>query len=283
MVSLLLVLPQQFTFDVATVKSTSGTLRNGAMRVGAAPIDYPTVGTPGRLHYDRVSLYSILLVAFSLMEMQLVGPDWMATEFYEIDARMPVGTTADQSRTMLQNLLVERFKMTIHRETRETDAYRLVVAKGGSKLKEGASPDSNAVLPPPAPAQRGSDGWVIAPRRPGLFPEDRSDRSRWTFQQTPVSTLVNALENRFRQPVADATSLKGNYDFMLTFSGEGLKPPTVAGMPITPPIGVVPSETDLPPNVFSALESELGLKLEKIKGRVEVLVIDQAEKTPIPN
>jgi uncharacterized protein (TIGR03435 family) len=233
------------------------------------------------VYYDRVSLQSILLVAFSLKGMQLVGPDWMASEYYEIDARMPVGTTTDQIKTMLQNLLVERFKMTIHRETRDTDAYRLVVAKGGSKLKEVEAPKSNVVLPPPPPPQRGADGWMIAPRRPGIYAEDRSDRSRWTFQQSRMTDLANAMESRFHQLATDATSLNGNYDFMLTFSGEGLPTPTVAGLPITPPIGVVPGE--LPPIVFTALEEQLGLKLERIKGRINVLVIDQAEKTPIPN
>src|SRR5215471_7491999 len=104
-VSLLLASPQQLTFDVATVKSTSPRLPNGALRVGAAPIGHPAAGSPGRVYYDRVSLKSILLVAFSLKEMQLVSPDWMASEYYEIDARMPVGTATDQLQTMLQNLL----------------------------------------------------------------------------------------------------------------------------------------------------------------------------------
>src|SRR5262245_54457547 len=284
----LFLLPQQLTFDAATVKGTSGRLPNGRIRVGAAPIELVT--SPGRVYYDRVSLKSILLVAFSLKDVQLVSPDWMASEYYEIDARMPVGTATDQVKTMLQNLLVERFKLTIHRETRQTDADRLDVAKSGSKLKEVEPAESNVVLPqppqPPQPPQRDADGWMIAPRHSGPFMENRSDRSRWTFQQSRVIDLANALEGRFRQPVTDATSLNGNYDFMLTFSAEGL--PTLLdplGFPITPPIGVVPRslETEMLPNIFTALESQLGLKLEKIKGHIDVLVIDQAEKTPIPN
>src|SRR5215831_6888466 len=180
--------------DVATVKSTSGRLPNGAIRIGAAPIGNPAAGSPGRLYYDRVSLKSVLLIAFSLKDMQLVSPDWMASEYYEIDARMPVGTTTDQVKTMLQNLLVERFKMTIHRETRETDTYRLVIAKNGPKLKEVTPPQSNVVLPPASAPQSDADGWMIAPRRPGPFTDDRSDRSRWTFQQSRLSALSNALE-----------------------------------------------------------------------------------------
>src|SRR5262245_10708223 len=115
MVSLLLASPPQLMFDVTTVKSTSPRLPNGALRVGAAPIGNPAVGSPGRLYYDRVSLRSILLVAFSLKDMQLASPDWMASEYYEIDARMPVEATTEQIKTMLQNLLAERFKMMIHR------------------------------------------------------------------------------------------------------------------------------------------------------------------------
>src|SRR5262245_7908816 len=101
MISLLPASPQQLSFDVATVKSTSPRLPNGALRVGAAPIDRGL--SPGRVYYDRVSLRSILLVAFSLKDLQLVSPDWMASEYYEIDARMPVGTSTDQIQTMLQN------------------------------------------------------------------------------------------------------------------------------------------------------------------------------------
>jgi uncharacterized protein (TIGR03435 family) len=282
-VSLLLFSPQQLTFDVATVKSTSGRLPNGAIRVGAAPIGNPAAGSAGRVYYDRVSLRSIMLVAFSLKDTQLISPDWMASEYYEIDARMPVATTPEQIKTMLQNLLVERFKMKIHRETRETDAYRLVVAKG-SKLKEAEPPENNGVTAPspPSPPKRDADGWLIAPPRPGLFQDNRSDRSRWTFRQSRVAVLAAALENRFRQPVSDATSLTGYYDFMLTFSAEGL--PTLLdplGFPIEPPIGVVPKPLELP-NIFTGLD-QLGLKLERTKGSIDLLIIDQAEKTPIAN
>src|SRR5262245_19383047 len=137
----LFLVPQQLTFDAATVKGTSGRLPNGRIRVGAAPIELAT--SPGRVYYDRVSLKSILLVAFSLKDNQLVSPDWMASEYYEIDGRMPVGTTTDQIKTMLQNLLVERFKMVVRRETQNTDAYRLIVAKGGAKLKQVEPPKSD--------------------------------------------------------------------------------------------------------------------------------------------
>jgi uncharacterized protein (TIGR03435 family) len=207
----------------------------------------------------------------------------MASEYYEIDARMPVGTTTDQIKTMLQNLLVERFKMTIHRETRETDAYRLVVAKNGPKLREVEPPKGDVVLPPPPPPQRDADGRMIAPRRPIASVDNRSDRSRWTFQQSRVTDLAAALERRFGKPVTDATSLNGTYDFMLTFSAEGLPTPLdPLGFPIEPPIGVEPRPLDLP-NVFTALEEQLGLKFERTKGAIDVLVIDQPQKTPIQN
>jgi uncharacterized protein (TIGR03435 family) len=165
--------------------------------------------------------------------------------YYNIDARMPVGTTTDQIHTMLQNLLVEPFKMTIHRETRETDAYRLIIANGGSKLKEVEPAKGNVVLPPSPPTQRDADGWMIAPRRAGVFVDNRSDRSRWTFQQSRGTDLATALERRLGQPVTYATSLRGNYDFMLTFSAEAL-PALIdpLGFPVTPPVGVVRAGID---------------------------------------
>jgi uncharacterized protein (TIGR03435 family) len=98
-----------------------------------------------------------------------------------------------------------------------------------------------------------------------------------------VTDLAIALDQRLGQAVNDTTSLNGIYDFVLTFSADGL--PRLLdplGFPIQPPIGVEPRLVDLP-NVFTAVEEQLGLRLDRAKTRIDVVVIDQAAKTPIPN
>ena len=93
----------------------------------------PGSNDPGRIHYPYMSLKNILMNAYDVKNFQIVGPGWLDTERFDITATMPPATTKEQFRVMLQNLLAERFKMTVHRETKELPMYSLVVAKGGRK------------------------------------------------------------------------------------------------------------------------------------------------------
>jgi uncharacterized protein (TIGR03435 family) len=277
------------TFDVASVKPVSQTRPDGRIIIGMAP---PTGGPgtkdPGRVHYPAISLKFLLFHAYPVKVQQLVAPDWLDTAFFEIEATMPPETTKDQFQTMLQNLLADRFRLKIHRETRELPAYSLMVARNGPKLKEAVeTPAQNdgTTRPSPQRPQIGADGYMIAPRRPGLFVQTMRDRTRLTFQQATVESLAGSLETQLAAPVTDATGLTRKYDFILTFSSEGIAVPGFAPPP--PPGGAAPGtaapETETPPDVFTALQSQLGLKLEQKKAPVEVIVIDHIEKTPTAN
>jgi uncharacterized protein (TIGR03435 family) len=128
-------------FDAASVKLFSD--------VPNAP--FGNSSDPGRVHYGRVSMIQLLMTAFDAKPDEIAGPAWMA-EFmgpnqYVVDATMPPGTTKEQLQAMLQNLLIERFHLSFHRETRNFPGYELVVAKDGPKLKE-STPAPAASTPP---------------------------------------------------------------------------------------------------------------------------------------
>lgn len=199
--------------------------------------------------------------------------------------------------------------MTIHRETKELPMYALVVSKGGPKLAESKDtppPADGDAPPPPLPGQPkiGPDGFPILPAfmggRAGLFNIMMPGRARMIAQQQTMQDLAARLSNQLSKPVTDATGLTKKYDFTLTFAPEqGMMGPM--GVPLPPPGGggggavavavadggrgpmAPPSDAEAPPDIFAAVQSQLGLKLEPKKGPVEIIVIDHIERTPTEN
>jgi uncharacterized protein (TIGR03435 family) len=148
---------------------------------------------------------------------------------------------------MLQSLLAERFKLVVHRETRQQQVYDLVIDKGGTKMK-----DSNV-----APGQQ-----------QGL----RGGRGEITGMAAPVPLLINFLSQQLGRSVIDKTGLTGKYDFALKWTPD---PGAAAG----PKAGDTAPPVDVSgPSIFTALQTDLGLKLQSGKGPVEMLVIDSVEK-----
>ncbi len=192
-----------------------------------------------------------VLEAYGVSRDQLSGgPGWFDSDRFEIEAKGPDDFSQDPDRAllgsynmpkrmalMLQTLLEDRFKLKVHRETKERTVYSLVVAKGGPKLKE-------------------------------VAPNDPSERCCWTFNSGQITArfrsmpwLADALRMYVGAPVLDQTELKGAYDFKLEWQDER-DPDPKAG----------------PSSIFTAVQEELGLKLEPSKGPVEILVVDHAEK-----
>lgn len=169
---------------------------------------------------------------------------------FHVSAKVPPGTSAAQFRLMLQNLLAERFKLGVHREEKEMATYRLVILKGGPKMKESTEgPDAEV-------NQRPAD---IPKRPPGIH---------YDINNGTMEHFVTMLEGYVRGPVVDATGLKGKYNFDLSWA--------LDEMPDKP-------DSDAGQTIFSAIQSQLGLKLESKKSLVEVLVIDHTEKLPTEN
>ena len=192
------------------------------------------------------------------------GPDWVhsSSDKYAIEATAPGATERYVLMgAMLRTLLEERFQLKLHREKEEVPMYNLTVARSGFKLKpmkEGdCEPDDGSPVDPNA----------AKPRCGNLHMMNVDGVTRWTFGGFTITSLTHSLSRRLKVHVIDRTNIPGSYIIRLEFQHERL-----AG---TAPLPQVPS-------VFTALEEELGLKLEKTTGPREYLVIDHIQR-PTPN
>src|SRR5436189_2266368 len=228
---------KSLVFDAASVKPSVPPSPDGQGRIMfRGPSGGPGTKDPGRINYPNMNLKSLLMNAYDVKNYQIAGPAWLDTERFDVNATMPPETTKEQFRAMLQNLLAERFKLTIHREVKELPMYSLAVGKNGPKMKESepASPakdDAGAAPPPPLPAQPkiGPDGFPVLPLpaggRGGLFLMMMPGRARLVGRQQTMLDLANRLTTQLSRPVGDATGLTAKYDFTLTFSAEGMNAP----------------------------------------------------------
>jgi uncharacterized protein (TIGR03435 family) len=297
------------TFDVASIKPSTPPAPGRGPMLFRGPSGGPGTKDPGRINYPFMSLKQLLVNAYDVKIYQISGPGWLDTERFDITATMPPDTTKEQFKVMLQNLLKERFKLAVHRETKELAVYSLVVNKGGPKLKESEGPEPAASDDPPAPPPMpngppkiGPDGFPDLPLpaggRGGLFMMMMPGRARFIARRQTMKDLADRLTFQLSKPVTDATGLTAKYDFTLTFAPENMNGPmgpmpgpVGMGMPAPPPGGgggrggdnVFVPEGDPPQNLFGAIQAQLGLKLEAKKGDAEIIVIDHMEKTPTEN
>jgi uncharacterized protein (TIGR03435 family) len=221
----------------------------------------------GRLHLANLSLVGLIQFAYAdhdsahwlpLPPSQVAGgPAWTRTDGYDIDAK-PEGTTDPRHMwLMLQTLLADRFKLALHRERRELPVYDLEPAKGGPNLP--APKDVVCVSFPPGTPPRHVPGKVDC----GYVSFSlESTAVRLEGSKIRMADLAGRLAMMLGRPVLDRTGFRGEFDLRLKFTPEGAR---------------FPSDRNLP-NIFAALEEQLGLKLVPAKGPVDVLVIDHAER-----
>lgn len=260
-------------FEVASVKvNKSG---DGPSRIGLQP--------GGRVTVVNMSLRSLIRFAYQVQDFQIAaGPDWITSERFDITAKAendirpsPPGTVGD-GQLMMRSLLSDRFKLTVRQERKDMPIYELVLARNdgrlGAQLKVSAT-DCEAMmraaregggLPPPQPGQRPLCGMRIGAGQimAGGF---------------PLSQLAAALSQMTQRVVVDRTGLSGLYDVDLTFAFEPSMMSDAPKAGVSPP----PSNTN-GPSIFTALQEQLGLKLESARGPVDTLVIDRAE-LPTPD
>lgn len=254
MTSALLAAQQTPTFEVASVKPAPPP-SDHMMRVRMG-------GDPGRIDYANVSLLNLITRAYDVKDYQVSGPGWLNSERYDVTATMPKDTPKEIVQLMMQNLLSERFHLKLHREKKDLPAYALVVAKGGPKMKQAETPAAAA------PAKRGI--WM------GM--------GKLQASSVDLGMFANLLSNLVGRPVLDMTEMKGNYDCTLEFTPDAsLSMPMMkmAGAHAEGGEGAPPESAG--PSIFTALQEQLGLKLEARKAPLDILVIDQAEKVPTEN
>jgi uncharacterized protein (TIGR03435 family) len=258
-------------FEVAAVKPAAPLeAPPGAV---AAPTIKGGLGTsdPGQIAYRGIWLPTLIYAAYSVRSFQVSGPSWLASERYDIIAKIPPGATPEQFKVMLQNLLIERFNLSLHHESRVFPVYALVVGRNGPKLKEAAK-DADPPVQPRAGEYADENGFpVLPPGMSGVVGRPSSGRMHLTGVRVGLDKLTPWLENQLDHPIVDETGLKGEYDFKLEFEWSGR------------PGAAVDSAADPAPSVFSVVEKDLGLKLEAKKVPFDVLVIDHLDKAPTAN
>ena len=275
-------------FEVASVKPsepiTPEMVQSGRLQIGVT-IDALNV----RLR--QYSLFDLTCLAYQVKAHQVSGPDWMTTERYEIQAKLPEGGRRGQVPAMLQTLLAERFGMRMHRENREFNVYAVVVAKGGHHLKPSAIEDT-APADPGGPIRGGTavaaGGTMVSTgpggdsrTTPGPGGNLHIENKRMTM--AGFASLINRYCDR---PVIDMTGLEGAFEMEFDISGEEVRNGARAhGVVIPPPAGTTPADAASDPAGVSLASSlqKLGLKLESRKAPAEVIVIDRVEKVPTAN
>lgn len=267
------------TFDVASVKVSPPLTPERLRALQAGLTGGPGTEDPGRMTWAQASLRQVLQQAYGLSPYELVGPAWLDTDRFDFAMVVPEGATREQTGTMWQNLLAERFALKVHRETKEMPVDELVVGRNGHKLKQTAI-DPGLKLEGP-PKILSAEGTLD---RPGLVTllqiRGNTPVAQMIGAAQPLSGLAKTLSNQLNHPVLDKTGLSGLYDFRVEYTPEvanlRLNGGTRGAQPPDP--GIAPG-TDL----ADAIQQQLGLRLQRGRGNVEVLVVDGGNRVPAEN
>jgi uncharacterized protein (TIGR03435 family) len=266
-------------FEVASVRAnTSGDNKMSSRILPGGR--YEAINIPPRL---------MIMNSYGLQEQQLVGaPPWISSERFDIVAKAegelgpPVSRDGpSQTQLMIRSLLEERFKLKVHREPREVPIYALVLARPDGRLGNGLK--VSAVDCETFMAARRKGGPAPEPPKPGERPQcgARVGFGELTAGGRPLTELVSLLSATVGRSVVDRTGLTGSYDIDLRWTPDRVLQRT--GAAANEPIRVNGVEIDPNgPSIFTALQEQLGLKLESERGTVEALVIDSIER-PTPD
>jgi uncharacterized protein (TIGR03435 family) len=234
------------SFDVASIRANT-TSSDGHHHI---------YNDPAESHFRAVnlSIKDLIQFAYGLPDSQILGgPAWLDSAMYDIDAKsdasadaqlhaLPASEARRQKQLMVQALLAERFQLKTHQETRQLPLFNLVLARDGPKFK--------------------------ADNSLGNTVDTGRNHLHISGTQDTVATLARELAQVLGRVVIDDTGLAGSYDLRLRWTPDNDPPPMLNGQPDPNP----------PPDIFTALQEQLGLKLESAKGPVPVLVIDHIER-----
>jgi len=243
-VGLLAQEPQRpLTFDVTSVKPNTSGEQGGSSKA-----------QPGRYVGVNVTLKRVIGLAYRPVQEFIGGPDWINTDRFDIEGSVEGTPTQDQMLEMLRSLLAERFKLAVHRETRQMPAYALTLAHGDGRLGAELRAVPPCTPPPASPAS--------PERRCGGFAVGGGSLKGTGVTMTQLAAeLPSATEGRY---VVDRTGLSGTFDVNLTWNADALSPTTTSA-------GSAAS-------IFAAIQEQLGLRLVSITTPIEVIVIDRADR-----
>jgi uncharacterized protein (TIGR03435 family) len=214
----------------------------------------------GRLVVVNNEVTNLIDNAYGVRRHQLIGaPDWLTTDRYEIQAKAATDAPRDQMMLMLQSLLEDRFKLKVHRETRELPVYLLTVARGGLKMQPSRAGGCIVIDPrnPPRPVPGQT-------RLPGCG-NNLIRATSWNATAVNMPAVAAALVGVLDRSVIDKTGVTGTFDIHVEWA------------PDQAPAGADRS-SDSSVSLFTVLSEQLGLKIESARGPVDVLVIDHVER-----
>jgi uncharacterized protein (TIGR03435 family) len=250
-------------FEVASIKVADPSARGVYVRSSPG----------GRFNVNNMTLKELIVFAWRVQPFQVAGgPAWLDSAHFDVSAKAEKTFKPDELVIAVQSLLADRFQLAIHKETKDLPIYALVLSRKDGKLgpqlieqKEGACTPYDPQKPPPPP-------------EPGKPPELRCGGMRMSPREIyassiPISQLVPSLARFLGRTVVDKTGLTGKYDVTLHWTPDDMQ------LAQLPPDAPRPAASDTSgPSMFTALQEQLGLKLESQKGPVEMIVIDRAEK-----
>jgi uncharacterized protein (TIGR03435 family) len=304
-------------FEVASIKPAQpldmakmmAAVQNGQMPKIGAHVD------ANRAEYTYLDLKSLISLAYHVKPYQITGPDWMANTRFDIIAKLPDKASKDDAPGMLQTLLEDRFKLTIHRTTAEHPVLALVVGKGGPKMKESTEVpvaiDESVPLKEGEMMQQGPDGPVrVTIGKLGSGVMDMGAKGKIAYGVDPATGTMHMdasmmtmagfadILTQFSQmagggatgpQIVDMTGLKGYYQAAIDFSlADLMNMMRSRGMDIPGgPAGGAPGagaaiDPDGKSSLLEAVQS-LGLKMESRKAMVEQVIVDHIEKAPTEN
>jgi uncharacterized protein (TIGR03435 family) len=246
-------------FEVASIKLD----KSGDMRAMVRP-------TPGRFTLTNVPMQFIVTNAYKIKDFQLSGaPPWFLSERYDIEAKAEGNPALEAMLPMLQTLLEDRLQLKFHHETKEMATYALMVAKAGKLHESEGECGPRPTGPPPAP----EPGKLPAPPCGGFF----MFPGHLNGKKVTIEQFLDSLSRFTGRVVIDKTGLTGRYDIDLQYTPEQgqLQPPPGGAGPGMPPLPPVDPNG---PSLFTALQEQLGLKLESQKGPVDLMIIDHVER-----
>jgi uncharacterized protein (TIGR03435 family) len=230
-------------FEVAAIKPSQSRDLSGSLNVNPS----------GLVNVTNFPVIVLIQFSYSVTRHEISsGPSWLESERFDIAGKPDIegAPNMSQLRLMLRKLLADRFQLTVHHESKELPVYALTVAKGGPKLTEDTD------NPNGLPRFLGTGG-----------PQGRS------VQNSTMAEFATDLHGSTGRPVVDQTGLGSKrYDFVLKWTSDAPALNTATG---APPAAVDP---EAPPDIFTAIQQQLGLKLVPTKAQVDVIVIDHVER-----
>ena len=215
----------------------------------------------GGSHGTHVTLQALIGLAYRVPPFEIIGgPNWIRSDGFDVECKADDPTTDNnQLRLMLQSTLEDRFKLKLHRETRDSNVYALVVSKSGAKIDL----SSDQVSPDDVSQTQPGDG----PNHGGILQGD----GLLIGNAVMLSRFATVLSPQLERVVIDRTGLAGRFDIRLTWPPDSRESPQYAKDRPS-------QDTSDAPSIFTAIQEQLGLKLESAKGSVDLIVIDHAEK-----